>query len=40
MVGIARTQPRYHKQTAVHEIEKLYLAAIRSARRVIYIESQ
>jgi phosphatidylserine/phosphatidylglycerophosphate/cardiolipin synthase-like enzyme len=39
-VGIARTQPDYHGQAGVHEIEKLYLAAIASSRRHLYIESQ
>jgi phospholipase D1/2 len=39
-IGIARTEPRYHGSELVDEIERLYLAAIRSARRTIYIESQ
>ncbi len=39
-VGIARTQPAYGEQAAVHEIEALYLAAINSAQKLIYIESQ
>ena len=39
-VGIARTMPAYEGRKAVHEVEALYLAAIRAARRVIYIESQ
>jgi phospholipase D1/2 len=39
-VGIARTAPRYHGTPLVNEIEELYLAAIRAARRTIYIESQ
>jgi len=39
-VGIARTMPAYEGRDAAREIEALYLAAIRSARRLIYIESQ
>ncbi|MDP9137997.1 MAG: phospholipase D-like domain-containing protein [Pseudomonadota bacterium] len=39
-VGIARTQPHQADQKAAHEIEALYLAAIRAARQSIYIESQ
>lgn len=39
-VGIARTEPRYHGRPLVNEIEKLYLAAIRAARRTIYVENQ
>ncbi len=39
-IGIARSAPRYHGAPLVNEIEELYLAAIRSARRTIYIESQ
>ena len=39
-VGIARTAPRYHGRPLVNEIEELYLAGIRAARRTIYIESQ
>ncbi len=39
-VGIARTMPAYDGRPAIHEIEHLYLAAIRSARRTIYLESQ
>ena len=39
-VAIARTKPRYHEQDRVDEIERLYLAAIRGARRTIYLESQ
>ena len=39
-VGIARTMPPYEGRDAAHEIEALYIAAIRSARRLIYIESQ
>lgn len=39
-VGIARTVPEQQDEDAVHEIEKLYVAAIRSAKRTIYLESQ
>ena len=39
-VGIARTQPRYEAQNEVREIEALYLSAIASAERCIYLESQ
>ena len=39
-VAIARTEPAYHEQERVDEIKQLYLAAIRSAREVLYIESQ
>ncbi len=39
-VAVARTKPDYHEQPRVDEIEKLYLAAIRAARDVIYLESQ
>ena len=39
-IGIARTEPRYHGTELVNEIEELYLAAIRAARRTIYVESQ
>ncbi|MGF1621067.1 MAG: phospholipase D-like domain-containing protein [Rhodomicrobiaceae bacterium] len=39
-VGIARTMPEHREQPAIHEIEALYTAAIQSARRTIYLESQ
>lgn len=39
-VAIARTQPRHDGQEEVREIERLYVDAIRSARRMIYCESQ
>ncbi len=39
-VGIARTMPEYQGRPAIREIERLYLAAISSARRSIYLESQ
>jgi phospholipase D1/2 len=40
MVGIARTQPAFTGQDEAHEVEKLWLEAIRSAKRYIYIEAQ
>lgn len=39
-VAIARTAPAYRGRPAVREVEALHLAAIASARRSIYIESQ
>jgi phospholipase D1/2 len=39
-VAIARTIPQHEDQKVVREIEALYLSAIASARRSIYIESQ
>lgn len=39
-VGIARTQPAHRAQPEAREIEALYLAAIGSAHRSIYLESQ
>jgi phospholipase D1/2 len=39
-VGIARTIPQYDGQAPAHEIEALYLDAIKGARHSIYIESQ
>jgi phospholipase D1/2 len=39
-VAIARTEPHYGAQPEVREIEALYLDAIASARRTIYIENQ
>jgi phosphatidylserine/phosphatidylglycerophosphate/cardiolipin synthase-like enzyme len=39
-VGIARTLPEYDGRQPVTEIESLYLDAIASARRTLYIESQ
>lgn len=39
-VGIARTLPVMPGQDEVREVEALYRAAIRSARRTIYIENQ
>jgi phospholipase D1/2 len=39
-VAIARTSPAYDGHPEIREIEALYLAAIASARRSIYLESQ
>jgi phospholipase D1/2 len=39
-VGIARTQPAFEQQTAVREVETLFLDSIRNATRSIYIENQ
>lgn len=39
-VGISRTMPTFGGRPAIHEIESLGLAAIRSARRTIHLESQ
>jgi phosphatidylserine/phosphatidylglycerophosphate/cardiolipin synthase-like enzyme/uncharacterized membrane protein YdjX (TVP38/TMEM64 family) len=39
-IGIARTQPRYNGEEAVHEVEALFLESIRCAQRAIYIENQ
>jgi phospholipase D1/2 len=39
-VAIARTEPEYDGHPPRREIEALYLAAIRSARRTLYLESQ
>jgi phospholipase D1/2 len=39
-VGIARTLPASDTSDAVHEVKALYLAAIRAARRHVYIENQ
>ena len=39
-VGIARTMPAHGGRAAINEVEHLYLAAIRSARETIYLESQ
>ncbi|MDA3785557.1 MAG: VTT domain-containing protein [Deltaproteobacteria bacterium] len=40
MVGIARTYPVYKDQGEVREIERLLLAAIGAARKMIYLENQ
>ncbi|MEA1833117.1 phospholipase D-like domain-containing protein [Methylobacterium durans] len=39
-VGIARTEPARAGRAAIRESEALYLAGIRSARRIIYLENQ
>lgn len=39
-VAISRTMPEYAGRKAIHEIEALYLSAIRTVERVLYIESQ
>ncbi|RJQ68232.1 MAG: hypothetical protein C4519_23540 [Desulfobacteraceae bacterium] len=39
-VAVARTLPAYKGQQAVREVERLYLDAIESAERWIYIENQ
>ncbi|GGK29374.1 phospholipase D-like domain-containing protein [Salinarimonas ramus] len=39
-VGIARAAPRHHGRPGVREVERLTLEAIRSARRLIYLENQ
>jgi phosphatidylserine/phosphatidylglycerophosphate/cardiolipin synthase-like enzyme len=39
-VGIARTRPEMPDTPGIHEIERLYLDLIASARRYIYAESQ
>jgi len=39
-VGIARTEPKWGGRGEVRENEALYLAAIRHARRLIYLENQ
>lgn len=39
-VAVSRTLPAHGEREGVHEIEKLYLAAIAATQRSIYIESQ
>lgn len=39
-VGIARTEPKWGGRGEVRENERLYLAAIREARSLIYLENQ
>lgn len=39
-VAIARTYPPFAGEEMVNEIERLYLDAVRAARRTIYVESQ
>lgn len=40
LVGIARTMPAFVGQREVREVERLYLDALLSARRHVYIETQ
>lgn len=39
-IGIARTEPEYKEYPEVREVERLYLDAIKKARRTIYVENQ
>ena len=39
-VAIARTQPRYHREEEVREVEALFVESIARAERTIYIENQ
>lgn len=39
-IGIARTQPRYHREQEVREVEALFVESIGRAERSIYIENQ
>jgi phospholipase D1/2 len=39
-VAVSRTVPRDHDQHAIIEVERLFLDAIRSAKRFVYIENQ
>lgn len=39
-IAVARTFPEYENQTAVREVEQLYLDSIAVARKFIYIENQ
>ena len=39
-VGISLTEPAYENRSEVRQVERLYLDAIRAARRHIYIETQ
>jgi len=39
-VGIARTEPAFAGRRSVREVEALWIAAVRAARRHIYIENQ
>jgi phosphatidylserine/phosphatidylglycerophosphate/cardiolipin synthase-like enzyme len=40
MVGISRTEPAWRNRLEVHEVERLYIASIEAARRLVYIENQ
>jgi phospholipase D1/2 len=39
-IGIARTEPYARGKPAIHEVDKLFIAAIAAAERSIYIENQ
>ncbi len=39
-LGVLRTQPAYGEQVEAREIEAFNLAALRAARRIVYIEAQ
>jgi phospholipase D1/2 len=39
-IGVSRTAPRHGSQGEVREIESLYVDALRSARRAVYLENQ
>lgn len=39
-VAISRTQPRYHREEEVREVEALFVESIARAERMIYIENQ
>jgi len=39
-VAIARTQPRYHREEEVREVEALFVDSIARAERTIYLENQ
>ena len=38
--AISRTQPRYHREDEVREVEALFVESIARAERTIYIENQ
>lgn len=40
LAGIARTEPAWDGAVGVREVERLHVDAIRSARRLIYVENQ
>ncbi len=39
-VAIARTEPAYRNRPEIREVERLYLASIEGAERLVYIENQ
>ncbi|MGD2073878.1 MAG: VTT domain-containing protein [Gammaproteobacteria bacterium] len=39
-IAIARTEPKFRRRPAVHEVRELYRDAIRSATHFIYVENQ